>query len=204
MSDRLIVRESAGAIVCRPNRLIKLAQDGLDPRGVFNFEHWRDGRMLHAETVRNIITTEGKNNMLDVQFHNTTVRPTWYIGLISITSYTAVAATDNYDGINAANGWTEFTSYTDPANANSATTRPAWTEGTAAASSITNASSVNFDITGTGTVKGLFLAGGTNAQTKSDSTSGSGNTLWCATLFAGGDRAVINLDQLRITYTISL
>ena len=82
-------------------------------------------------------------------------------------------------------------------------TRPTWTEGAASANSITNSATVNFDITGAGTVKGVFLAGGTNAQTKGDHTAGASHKLWATALFSGGDVVVANGDQLKVTYTVS-
>jgi hypothetical protein len=172
-------------------------------RGEFYIEHWREGKLLRKEKFHNGIVNEGKNFLLDVMFHGTTAIATWYIGLISGSGYTALASDDTYDDIDqAGNGWDEFASYTDPGNSDSAVTRPAWTEGAASGQSITNGTVVSFDITGSGTVKGLFLAGGTNAQTKSDHTA-SGNVLWATALFSGGDVTVANTDTIKVTYTVS-
>jgi len=69
--------------------------------------------------------------------------------------------------------------------------------------SITNSSPVVFDITGSGTVKGLFLVGGAaGAQTKGDNAA-SGAILWATALFGSGDVAVNADDQLKVTYTVS-
>ncbi len=58
--------------------------------------------------------------------------------------------------------------------------------GAATGQAITNASPVVFDITGSGTVKGLFLVGGiANAQNKGNHEAG-GN-LWATALFGTGD-----------------
>ena len=172
-------------------------------KGRFVVEHWRNGERIDERQFDNGITNEGKNFLLDVMFHGTTAYGTWYLGLIDNSGYSALAATDNYDNINqAGNGWDEFADYTDPANSDSSSTRPEWTEGAPSGQSITNSSVVVFDITGSGTVKGIFVAGGTNAQTKSDHTA-SGNKLWSTALFSGGDSAVLNGDQLKVTYTVS-
>jgi hypothetical protein len=171
-------------------------------RGSFQVEHVRNGEVLDTYDFPNGIINEGKNKLLDVMFHTVTQIGTWYLGLINLAGYTALAADDTYDDIDqAGNGWDEFASYTDPGNTNSTVTRPQWTEGAASGQSITNGTVVVFDITGSGTVKGLFLVGGTNAQTKSDHTAA--NTLWATALFAGGDVAVQNADQLKVTYTVS-
>ncbi|MGN6546469.1 MAG: hypothetical protein ACTHK7_15550 [Aureliella sp.] len=173
----------------------------LNLKGRYTVEHIRNGKVIHSEEFPNLITNEGKNKLLDVMFHGDTQIGTWYLGLIGLTGYSALAATDVYAQINGTNGWDEFVSYTDPANSDSAVTRPAWTEGAAASQSITNGTVVSFDITAAGTVKGIFLAGGANAQTKSNATAG--NILWSAALFSGGDRVVADGDVLKVTYTVS-
>jgi len=151
----------------------------------------------------NGITNEGKNKLLDVMFHGVSAITTWWLGLIDNSGYSALAAGDTYANINqAGNGWDEFTDYTDAANGGSASTRPEWTEGTASGQAITNGSPVVFDITSSGTVKGLFLVGGAaNAQNKGDHTSGG--TLWATALFGTGDVPVNAEDQLKVTYTVS-
>ena len=59
-----------------------------------------------------------------------------------------------------------------------------------------------FDITDTGTVKGLFLVGGiANAQNKSNHEASG--VLWATALFNTGDVAVNADDQLKVTYTVS-
>ena len=68
----------------------------------------------------------------------------------------------------------------------------------------TNATAAVFDITGTYTIKGLFIAGGNSScQTKGDNTSGSGRILWSAAAFAAGNVSVLSGDQLKITYTVT-
>lgn len=186
--------------------VVRAAQGPVSPlplRGRFKVEHIRDGKVIDVREFNNGIVNEGKNKLLDVMFHGVSAITTWYLGVIDNSGFTALANDDTYDDINqAGNGWDEFTSYTDDANGDSTTTRPAWTEGAASGQSITNSSVVIFDITGTATVKGVFLVGGTNAQTKGDHTA-AGNTLWATATFSGGDVAVQNGDQLKVTYTVS-
>jgi len=196
--DRIRYRESAGAgLIARP-----CAADIFNPKGVWDVWHYRKGKLLERFQSPNTIMTEGKNHALDVVFHAVSANSTWYIGLVDNSGFTAISASDTYAGINDTNGWSSFTSYTDPGNGNSATTRPAWTEGAASGGSITNGTVVSFDITASGTVRGIFLVAGTNAQTKNDSTN-TGNVMWCATDFAGGNRTVANTDTLKVTYTLN-
>jgi len=172
-------------------------------RGCFYVEHWRKGKRIGAYRFSNGIVNEGKNKLLDVMSHNQTQIGTWYIGLIDDDSYSAIANDDTYDDIDqAGNGWDEFQDYTDANNAGNAGTRPAWPEDAASGQSITNTTTAIYDITGAGTVKGVFVVGGTNAQTKGDHTA-SGNFLWATALFAGGDVPVNTSDQLKVTYTVS-
>jgi len=171
-------------------------------RGKFIVEHWRNGKRINEYHFPNGTTNEGKNHILNTEFHGGTQLTTWYLGLISSTGYTALAATDTYGDINqAGNGWDEFSSYTDGNNGDSASTRPAWGPGAASGQAITNATAAVFNITSAGTVKGVFAAAGANAQTKSDHTAA--NYLWATALFTSGDVTVANGDQLKVTYTTS-
>lgn len=173
------------------------------PRGKFKVEHFRKGVKIWEGIIDNGVTNEGKSYGLSAMFDGGTPFTEWNIGLIDLVGYTALAAGDNYDNINqAGNGWDEFTDYTDPANADSAVSRPIWTNGAESSQQITNASPVVFDITDTGDIKGMFLVAGANADVKADHTSGSGHKLWCTALFTAGDRAVENGDSLRVSYTV--
>jgi len=197
--SRTKVQQSAG---CRVSRALK-AEDQLQPRGRFVVEHFRKGVKIGHYEFPNGIANEGKNKLLDVMFHGVSAITTWWLGLIDNSGYSALAAGDTYVNINqTGNGWDEFTDYTDAGNGGSASTRPEWTEGAASGQAITNGSPVVFDITGSGTVKGLFLVGGiANAQNKGDHTSGG--TLWATALFGTGDVPVNAEDQLKVTYTVS-
>lgn len=173
-------------------------------KGRYKVEHFRSGEVVGVYEFDNGVTNEGKNAALETLFHSGTQFTAWRLGLIDNAGYTALAAADIYDNINqSGNGWDEFTSYTDAANGNSSSTRPTWTPGTASSQSITNSSPVVFDITGSGTIKGLFACAGTNAQTKGDHTAGSAHKLWGTALFNDGDKAVVSGDQLKVTYSVS-
>jgi hypothetical protein len=185
-----------GGRVQRPNKLPPLAS------GVFEVDHYRDGKRIGSYRFKNGITDEGKDKLLDVMFDDDTQISSWFLGLIDDVGFTALADDDTYAGINDSNGWDEFDDYTDPANADSGTTRPAWTNDAASDQAITNSSVVSFDITASGTVKGLFLVGGgTDPEIKNNSAGGG--VLWATALFTGGDVPVQNNDTLRVTYTVS-
>ena len=196
--SRMNVGQKAGCSLVRARK----SEDQLQPRGRFVVEHFRNGVKIGQYEFPNGITNEGKNKLLDVMFHGVSAITTWWLGMISNSGYSALAATDVYAQIAGTNGWSEFTDYTDAGNGASASTRPEWAEGAASGQAITNSSPVIFDITGSGTVKGLFLVGGiANAHNKGNHEAGG--VLWATALFGTGDVPVNASDQLKVTYTIS-
>lgn len=189
--DRFSLTENAKGGIFRTNGNGPLF-DFLDLKGKYRTEHWRNGRLLGIYDAPNTIVNVGKNYILDVQFNGGTqiVNANWYMGFISSASYSAISASDT---MSSHSGWTEWTTY-------SQSTRPAWGSGAASSQSVTNGTAVVIDITGSGTVKGIFINGGASgANTK----GGTGGTLWSAALYTGGDVSVINGDQLRSTYTLN-
>jgi len=201
MKSHLNLSDKAGVEIVRPAK--PQAASGLNPRGRFQVEHWRDGRLIGQYEFPNGITDEGKDQILNTQFDAATQITTWYLGLIDNANFTGLNDADTYDDIDqAGNGWDEFSDYTDAGNGDSTTTRPVWNPDAAASQTITNGTVVVFDITATGTIKGLFLVGGGTApENKGDHATGS--TLWATALFDSGDVDVHNGDQLKATYTVT-
>jgi hypothetical protein len=139
-----------------------------DLKGHWKFELLRNGIVIKKWEFYNDIVNVGKNDIFNVYFHSGTQTATgnWFIGLISNTGYSGLAATDTM-GSHA--GWTELTTFTQA-------TRVAWTPGAAASQSITNPTPNQFDINATGTVKGVFVV---NDSTKGGNTG----TLWATALY---------------------
>lgn len=135
-----------------------------------------------ANSVPNVFL----NHALDVIFHDVTKISTWYVGLIEDTSWSAFAAGDT---MASHSGWTESTAYDEA-------TRPAWPEGAASGQSITNATSVDFTMNATKTIKGFFL-------TSDNTKGGTAGTLGPCFLFSGGDRSVVDDDVLKVTATVN-
>lgn len=161
--------------------------DRLKFRNPVLMQHLRGGVLLGEHKTFNDITNVGKNYIFNVMFNGGTqiANNSWFIGLISLTSYSALAAADT---MSSHAGWTEFTSY-------SQANRVAWGSQTATSQSTANTSAATFDINGSGTVKGIFV-------TSNSTISGTTGTLWATALF-GADVPVTNGDQLKITYTVS-
>lgn len=155
--------------------------------GRFGAQLWRGGRFHKQLRFPNDITNQGKNDLFEIMFHDGTqiASSSWFIGLISLASYSALAAGDT---MSSHAGWVEFTAYTQ-------STRVAWGPGASSGQTITNASAATFDINSSGTVKGVFI-------TSNSSKSGTSGRLWATALFTS-DVPVVNTDQLRITYSVS-
>jgi hypothetical protein len=176
--------QKAGANVTRPRIIV----EKLEPKGKFILEHIRDGKVIATYEANNAITNEGKNLILDTMFYGATQvsAANWFIGLISLASYSALAAADV---MSSHAGWLEYIAYTEAA-------RQAWGPGAASGQITTNASAATFNINGAGgTVKGIFI-------TSIVTISGTTGHLWATALFAG-DIVVTSGDQLKVTYSVS-
>ncbi len=170
--------------------------DAVVIHGVFTMEHIRDGVVIYREEFQNTVCTIGKNVMLDAALAGTSytvVGP--FMGLISSTSYTAIAAADT---MASHAGWLEAGNANTPAYSGNRKTA-VWSAASAGAKALSAA--LNFTFTGSGTVKGAFLTYFTGSVSTIDSTAG---TLFSAGLFSGGDRAVLSTDQINVSYSVSL
>jgi hypothetical protein len=154
-------------------------------RGRFQIEHVRDGQVIAKIDQPNGIVDAGLNKILDVMFHGVTPIGTWYIGLINNASYSALAAADT---MASHAGWIEAVGYDEG-------TRLDWSEGAAAAKSITNATALTFTMNASLTIKGIFVS---SASDKSGTTG----TLWSTAAF-GSTVTVVSGDLLKITYTVT-
>ncbi len=156
-----------------------------------------DGKVKWVDTVKNLVTTQGKNDALDKYIAGSSYTATWYMGLISSVGWTAVAAGDTAAQINGTNGWKEANTASNfPQYSGGARPTPAWSA--ASSGTKTTSTAVAFTIATTGgTVKGCFLV--------SNSTlGGTSGVLYSAGLFTGGDKVVAVADVLNVTYSASL
>lgn len=155
------------------------------PRAAFAFEclgpdgavKWRDG-------FSNVVTTSGKQNLLDV-YLGATAKPSWFV----ILKGTGTPAAGDTLATHAT--WTEATPYTG--------NRPAITFGAATVvnttgAQVVNGTAVSFAITATATVAGAGVC-----------TAATGTT---GTLYNVGDfaaaRSVASGDTLAVTITLSM
>ena len=155
-----------------------------------------DGKLRWRETIDNVVQTVGKNLALDTFLAGAAYTVTGpYMGLISSTSYSAVAAGDT---MASHAGWLEAGGANAPTYSGNRKTA-VWSAASAGAKALSAA--LSFAITSTGTVKGAFLVFGSGALNTKDNTAG---TLWSAGTFSTGDKAVVNGDTLNVNYSTSL
>jgi hypothetical protein len=145
------------------------------------------GRVKSEGYGHNLITNTALNDVLNEYIRGTSQITAWYMGLVDNSGFSAFAAADT-SASHA--GWSENANY-------SQVTRPQWSPGAASSQSITNSSSVNFSMTGTVTIRGIFII-------SNNTISGTSGTLFSEAAFSGGNQSVNNGDTLQATYSLSL
>jgi hypothetical protein len=155
-----------------------------------------DGKLKWSDGIENVVCTVGKNLALDSFLAGAAYTVTGpYMGLISSTSYSAVAAADT---MASHAGWLEAGGANAPTYTGNRKTA-VWSAASAGSKALSAA--LSFAITSTGTVKGAFLVFGSGASATKDDTGG---TLWSAGTFSTGDKAVVNGDTLNVNFSTSL
>ncbi len=188
MGDKTNAAETSDASVIRgPNRI---TGETLQPRG--RYDAWcigPDGQETWRDVAYNLVTTAGKNDMLDKYLKGSAYTQTIVMGLKG----TGAAAAGDTQASHA--GWLEQ----GLANAPTYTgNRKAVTMGAAAAGSSVSPVQA-FAITSGGTVFGCFINNGGSA-TKDDTTG----VLFSAGDFSGGSKVVTNGDTINVTYTLGV
>lgn len=177
--------------------------EALAARG--RYEAWceRDGAEIWRDTIDNLVTTIGKNHMLDNYLAGSSfsqVGP--FLGLISSVGYGVGPAAG--DTMSSHAGWAEagngsnYPLWSTPAsNARGSCSFSAASGGSKALSA-----AVAFVIATTGgTVKGCFIVLGASAVSTNNSTAG---TLFSAGTFTGGDKIVQVGDTLNVSWSLAL
>ena len=142
-----------------------------------------DGQVKWTDTIKNLVVTVGRNDLLDKYFAGSAYTAAWYMGLVDGASSPTYAATDT---LLTHPGWTESTAYTG--------NRAAVTWNVASGGSkVTNA--IAFNINATATIAGALMC---------TVASGSSGVLYSVGNFTGGSRAVASGDTLNVTYTTTL
>lgn len=173
----------SGGLIARPS-----ADDDMRIFGKYFVEcRGEDGSVKWSDTIDNLITTVGKNDMLDKYLAGSAwTTGTVYMGLKG----TGTAAAGDTMASHAT--WSEL-NITSSSGARLTTSFSAASSGSKATSA-----AVSFSVTSSGTVAGCFLV--VSGAATNGSTTGI--------LFSAGDfsssRAVVNGDTLNVTYTATL
>lgn len=145
----------------------------------------KDGNLKWEEEVFNGITDVGIAYLLDAGFNGGSQDTTHYIGLVDNAGFSAFADADT---MSSHAGWSESVAYSEG-------TRVAWNPDAAATRAVTNSVTVDFTMSGSATIKGIFVS--------SNSTkSGTTGTLWATAAFSS-NASVVASDVLKVTYTVS-
>lgn len=185
MNDKIASRDLSSASVIRGSGMLDL----LNPKGRFEVVCVdAAGRVKWRDTIHNLVTTAGKNLLLDTILGNSAAGAV-VMGLKG--TGTALAADTQASHAN----WTERGGTNAPAFTGN---RPTPSFSSASAGSKATSAAVSFAITSSGTVSGCFINLGGSAT--KDNTTG---TLFSAGDFTGGDKTVANGDTLNVTYTLT-
>lgn len=155
-------------------------------KSLYEVQCYRAGDLLWEEKVYNLITTVGKNALLDYTFFSGAVTPTWYVGLVDDAGFTQFSVTDT---MSSHADWDENTDYDEAA-------RPAYTVVAASSGSMSNdASRALFTMNAIVDIHGAFL-------TSNSTKGGTTGTLYGEAAFAS-PRSVISGDVLSIKITLT-
>lgn len=146
------------------------------------------GNLKWADDIHNLVTTGGKNDLLDKYLAGSAYTAAWFMGLISSTGYTTGPAAG--DTAASHGGWAEDSNYSQAA-------RPTAAFSAASAGSKALSAALTFSINAGTTIKGCFLI----ANSTKGGTTG---ILYSAGLFTGGDKVLANGDTLSVSYTASV
>lgn len=162
----------------------------LDPVGIYHAELVRDGEVIWTDTFHNVVTTEGKNAILDKFLGLGAAYANIVLGLhTTVGNGSSTYATPSPQ--------VESVVYS---NAN----RPTPSFSAASAGSKATSAAVAFNINGSASITGAFAAiGASGVTTKSDTATASA-VLLSSGAFSGGTRAVLSGDTLNVTYSLAL
>ena len=157
---------------------------------LWEFEHFRQGKLIDQWKQGNVNTNEGLNAFLDIMFHGSAQITPWYMTVFE-SDYTPLV-TNTY----AVPGYTECTTYA-PA------TRPEFEEAAASSLVLSNlASKASFTFNATKTIHGASLVGGGTDPTVKADTAGGG-TIFASSKF-DTSKSVVDTDVLLVSCTITV
>jgi hypothetical protein len=157
-------------------------------RSRYTIACWRQNKRKWLIESENLITNEGKDNLLAKYFAGSGYSAAWYIGLIDADGFAAISASDTAAQIGGSNKWKEFTGY-------SGGVRPQFVPGPVSAQTLDNsASPASYSVTVlSASLYGAFL---------STAPSGTSGIIHGETAFAGLSPGISLGDTLTVTITL--
>jgi hypothetical protein len=191
-SEKVDAQDSAGVTLIRGGN----ADEQVNITGSYEVKCLdAEGNLKWEDTIKNLVVTVGKNDLLDVYLGASTQTTTWYMGLVDNASFSAYAAGDT---LASHAGWLEYLNYTISGSSTNRATA-AWNAASAGSKAST---ATTFTISGAGgTVLGALMC---TTQARNTSSNGGAGILYSAGTFTGGSRAVTAGDTLLVTYTASV
>lgn len=186
MNDKLTPSASSDATVVRGAG----AKEILIPEG--SYVVWcvgADGKEKWRDTIKNLVTTVGKNDFLDKYLKGAAYTQTVRMGLAGAGSKAAADTQASHAG------WLEV----GLANAPTYTAPRKDVVMGAAAAGVSVSPTQAFAMTGSGTVAGCFINNGGSATI--DNTTG---ILFSAGDFTAGNKVVTSGDTINVVYTLSV
>jgi hypothetical protein len=185
--DNIKISEHIGASLTRRGPTV----EEQNIKGMFYVECiGEDGEVKWTEEFENVVTTQGKNSILDR-----------YLGLQAAPANQAVGLHTTVG--NAASVYATPSPQVEcAAGTYSARLAPSFSGASAGAK--TTSAAVSFPIIGTDTIAGCFVAQGPVGVLTRGDTAAAAAVLVSSGAFGGGSRAVINGDTLNVTYTLTL
>ena len=179
--------ETAQAGECAGAGLVIPIRDIIKPSGLYIARYYEDGHLVWEDEIVNLITTAGKNNMLDNHLAGSAYTAAWFMGLVDGAATPTYAAADT---MASHAGWTENVGYSQG-------TRPALSWNSAAAGSKALSAPASFSTNASGTIAGAFVA-------SNSAKSGATGVLYSVGAFTGGNQPVSNNGTLTVSYTSTL
>ena len=163
--------------------------DSLQLKGMFHAELVRDGVVIWEDTFPNVVTTQGKNAIADKFLDLGAAYAAISMGLhttVGNAASTYAAPSPQVESVVYSNG-----------------TRPVPSFSASSAGVKSTSSNVAFNINGSATITGAFIAiGAAGVTTKSDTAASA--VLFSTGTFTAGSRAVISGDTLNVSYSLTL
>ena len=153
-----------------------------------------DGNELWEMQFPNLLTVLGKNFLLDSALAGSAYTAVEYMGLISSTSYSALSSADT---MASHTGWLEAGSTNTPTYSGTRQTC-VWSAATGGVKSLS--AGLTFTFTGSGTVEGAFIVGGSLAVATLMSPAG----ILYAEGTLGTAQPVISTNTLTLSYSTTL